>query len=251
MTPESLQAAEPEPKGMGEASRLMGVFFEPAKTFEDVARRPRWIVPMLLLVLAGLAFAFCLQTRVGWDRVVDQQMEPALAKATPEQRAAMEQRMPMQRKFAPVAGFCFAIIGPILMGLIVAGVLTGIAGGMMGGGIKFKQMFAIYFYSGMVSVVFSALCILMMFLKAPEDFNLRNPLAFNVGAFLDPNSGSRFVYALATAFDAFTFWRIALFAIGIKAAAGRNLSMGGAFTAVFAPWLVITLISAGLAGIFS
>jgi hypothetical protein len=250
MTPEPLQPAVEEPKGMGEVSRLTGVFFEPGKVFEDVAQRPTWVVPMVVLMLCGLAFSYMLGSRVGWSRVVDQQMQSALEKASPEQRAAMEQRIPMQKQFAPVAAYGFSLIGPILMGLIVAGVLTGIAGGILGAGVRFKQVLAIFFYSGMVGVIYLLLTILMMFLKAPDDFNIRNPLAFNVGAFLDPQTTSKFVYSIATAFDVFTFWRIALIAIGLKAAAGKRLSMGGAFATVIVPWLVVAFCGAGLAGIF-
>jgi len=250
MTPEPIREMEPAPKGMGEASRIAGIFFEPGKTFEDVARRPTWVVPMLLLMLAALGFSYSLGSRIGWSRVVDQQMEPALAKATPEQRAAMEQRIPVQKKFAPVAGYGFALVGPILSGLIVAGVLTGIVGGILGAGIRFKQVLAIYFYSGMPAILWTLLAIGMMFLKAPDDFVLRNPLAFNIGAFLDPAAGSKFVYSLATSFDVFTFWRIFLIAVGLKTAAGKKLSMGGAFAAVFLPWLAMAMIGAGFAGLF-
>ena len=43
---------------MSEFSRLTGVFFEPGKTFADIAERPRWLVPLLLVIVAGVAFYF-------------------------------------------------------------------------------------------------------------------------------------------------------------------------------------------------
>ena len=55
MTPENAAAVEPEPSRMGEFSRIVGVFFEPSKTFKDIAERPTWIVPMILVILAILA----------------------------------------------------------------------------------------------------------------------------------------------------------------------------------------------------
>jgi hypothetical protein len=41
-----------------------------------------------------------------------------------------------------------------------------------------------------------------------------------------------------------------LIAIGLKAAGGKQLSMGGAATAVFLPWAIWTFGAAALAGAF-
>jgi hypothetical protein len=253
MTPETILPPEPQPKRMGELSRIMGVLFEPAKTFEDIARRPSWVVPWLLLLLLGqmgLVFDYALDKRVGFDRVMQQQMESRLSQMSPEQRATAERGMEMQKKFAGIGYYGFALIGPILGGLIVAGVLTGIVGGILSAGVKFKQVLAIFFYSGVAQIIWSLLAIVVMFLKPPEDFNFRNPLAFNPGAFMDPASSSKFLYALATSLDVFTFWRIFLIAVGLKAAAGKKLSMGGAVAAVALPWAVLALIGSAVAGMF-
>jgi hypothetical protein len=94
------------------------------------------------------------------------------------------------------------------------------------------------------------LAMAVMFMKPPEDFNLANPLVFNPGAFMDPMTTSKFVYSLASALDLFSLWKLALVAIGLKAAGGKLLSMGGAITAVFLPWAIWTLGAASLAGAF-
>src|ERR1035438_7102125 len=44
------RAVDPQPAGMGEFSRIVGVFFEPKKTFADIALRPSWLIPMILLI---------------------------------------------------------------------------------------------------------------------------------------------------------------------------------------------------------
>jgi hypothetical protein len=88
-----------------------------------------------------------------------------------------------------------------------------------------------------------------MFLKSPADFDMRNPLMFNPGAFLDPTTASKGLYSLASSLDLFTIWKLILIGIGIKAAGGRNLSMGGAMTAVFLPWALWVICAAGFAAI--
>jgi hypothetical protein len=91
----------------------------------------------------------------------------------------------------------------------------------------------------------------VMFMKPPDDFNLQNPLVFNPAAFMDQATTSKFVYSLASAFDLFTLWKLVLIAIGLKAAAGKQVSMGGAMTAALLPWAIWTLCAASLAGVFN
>jgi hypothetical protein len=68
---------------------------------------------------------------------------------------------------------------------------------------------------------------------------------------MDPISTPKFLYTVATALDLFTIWTILLTAVGIKAAAGKRLSFGGALFAVVLPWAVLVLLGATVAGIFS
>jgi Yip1 domain len=121
----------------------------------------------------------------------------------------------------------------------------------MSGGMRFKQVFAIVCYCGLPGVVSSILTVVVIFLKNPDDFNLQNPLAFNIGAFMDPNSGSKFVYSLAGSMDLFFFWTILLLAIGLKAAAGKRLTFAGALVAVLVPWAILIVAKAAIIGAFS
>ena len=67
---------------------------------------------------------------------------------------------------------------------------------------------------------------------------------------MDPMTTSKGLRSLASALDLFTIWKLILVGFGLKAAGGRNLSMGGAMTAVFLPWLLFILCAAGLASLF-
>jgi hypothetical protein len=251
MTPENAAAVEPQPAGMGELARLTGVFFEPGKTFADVAQRPSWFVPMLLTVLFGLIFCAVVGQRIGWDNVVQQQMEMRMAKMTPEQRAQAMQSVEMSRKITPILAYAGAVVGPAIGYLIAALVLLGIAAGILSAPVKFKQIFAIMCYSGMVGVVTVALTVVVIFLKKnPADFDIQHPLAFNAGALMDPNGPNKFLFSVASSLDVFSLWRILLVAVGLKAAAGKKLSFGGALFAVLLPWGVLVLIGATFAGLF-
>jgi len=249
MTPESVSAIEPQPERMSEISRLAGVFFEPKKTFEDIAQRPGWLVPLILIIVAALSTMVVFSQHVGWERFFRQQMEsnPRMAQLTPEQR---DQALAMQMKFASVGAAVPVVAVPISF-LVISAVLLGIVAGIMSAPVKFKQVFAVMCYASLTGVVSSILTLVVMFLKDPDKFNLQNPLAFNPAAFMDPTTSSKFMYSLATSLDLFSFWTILLIATGLQAAAGKKLSFGGALFSVILPWAVYVLGKSALAGLFS
>lgn len=234
---------------MGEFARIFGVFFEPQKTFTDIARRPTWVVPLILVIASALGMFAVISQRVGWDRIVRHQMATSsrVQQMPADQR---EQMMATQIKFAPISYNGGTVIGITILYLIEAAVLLGIAGGMMGGGMSFRQVFAVVCYSGLPGIISAILTAVVAFLKNPDDFDLQNALAFNAGAFMDPNSGSKFVHSLATSMDLFIFWTIFLLATGLKAAAGKKLTFTGALVAVIIPWALVVLIKSGIAAAF-
>ena len=216
MTPENAAAVEPQPAGMGELGRLTGVFFEPGKTFADIAQRPSWFVPMLLTVLFGLIFCAVVGQRIGWDNVAMQQMAKRMATMQPEQREAAMKSVDLTKKITQITAYIFAVIGPAIGYLIAAAVLLGIVAGILSAPVKFKQVFAIMCYSGMVGLLMVVLMVVVIFLKKnPADFDIQHPLAFNAGALMDPNGPNKFMFALASSLDVFTIWKIILIAVGL------------------------------------
>jgi hypothetical protein len=240
-------SSEPQPAGMSELSRLAGVFFEPKKAFADIAARPRWIFPLLLMIIAGIGIT-TLYSQKGVMRIAaEQQManNPQIQQLPADQRAlAMERGM----KIGTIVGYCIPILIPVFY-LIMALVLWAIVSGILSAPVRFGQVFAIVTYAQMPGLLMSILTVVVLQLKGAADFNLQNPLVFNPGAFMDPQSSPKFMYSLASSLDLFTIWILLLVATGLKAAAGKKLSFGGAVFAVLLPWGVIVLGKAALAGL--
>lgn len=234
---------------MSEIGRITGVFVNPRAAFTDILRRPRWFVPAILLTILVLLFIYLYSQHVGWERVIRQSMDSnaRTQSMTAEQRdAAVATGM----KFASVIGYVQSAIGPTLAILIVAGVLLFIANSMLGTKLSYGQMSGITAYAFLTGLVSTTLMIVVMLLKNPEDFDIRNPLAFNAGAFLNPESTAKWIVALASSFDLFSFWTMSLLAIGISTA-GRKISFGKAFGAVLIPWIVWVIIKTGWTALFS
>jgi len=231
---------------MGVFSRIFGVFFEPKKTFEDIAGRPNFLVPMLITILSGMALIYAFNTHVGWEaylhRLLDNNVR--MQQLTAEQR---QQAFDLQLKILPIGSYLGAIIAPAFIWLIGGGIALGIIRGLLGAPIRFAQVFSVMAYAWLPRVIYSALSIVVMYLKPPDQFDLQNAFASNPGAFMDPEKSSKFLYTLASSLDVFTIWVMLLTAVGLKAAGGKRLSFGGALFAVVLPWAVFTLIRGALA----
>ena len=96
MTPETAMSSEPQPQGMSEVSRLVGVFFEPKKVFADIAARPRWIVPLLLMIVSAIGIT-TLYSQKGVMRIAaEQQMDAIVAAAWPRATQAPQRELPAE-----------------------------------------------------------------------------------------------------------------------------------------------------------
>jgi len=254
MTPEAIHAPEPTPVGMGAFARIAGVFFEPGKTFADIGRRPTWFLPLLLSVLGSIAFYTTYGQKIGWQRAMQQQIATNPKVAQQIEQIPAEQRDAQLALRAKFMGIGYQVAPAVMMpiiSLISAAILLGLTA-MMSAGLRFKQVFAIVCFAAMPTVLKFLLSIIVVFLKNPDDFNLMNPLAFNVAAFMDPINSSKFLYTFALAFDVFAIWTIILTAVGLSAAAGRKkLSFGGALFATLTPWIVFVGLGATVAQLTS
>jgi Yip1 domain len=235
------------PAPMSELSRLIGVFFEPKKTFTDIAQRPRWIVPLLISIVVGCAYLYAFNTHIGWEPYLHRLMDnnPRILQLSPEQRQNV---FNMQLRIVPVISYVSVLLFIPLSLLAGAGIALGIIKGLMGVPIRFKQAFAAFAYAGLPRVIYSVLSTIVMFVtRNPEDFDPRNGFFSNPAALMDPMTSSKFLYAVASNLDVFVIWVLLLIATGLKAAGGKRLSFGGALFAVALPFVVYVLLSGALA----
>jgi hypothetical protein len=50
--------------------RVFGVLFSPKSTFEDIVRKPDWLVPTALLIVLNIIICFALNQRMNWREYV-------------------------------------------------------------------------------------------------------------------------------------------------------------------------------------
>lgn len=227
---------------MNELQRWSGVIFDPKPAFADIAARPRWWAPLVLLVLVSMLFTYLFSRRAGWEGVVRQQIEgnARFEQLPGEQR---ERIIEQQIRLAPVMYYAGTAVGMPVYLLILAGILALIFKVMMGGRLTFKQLFAVSAYAQIPLVLATILAILVMHLKAPEDFDIRNPLMFNVGAYLSSES-PKWLKSVGSSIDLFTIWTMLLLTTGVSTA-DRKLGWGRCFFVILACWLVWVIAKTG------
>jgi hypothetical protein len=244
-TPESTPPLVPK-KALNELERLTGVFFSPRKVFPDIAKRPRWWVPVLIMGVLATIFVQAYSQRVGWDRLIRQQLDKSsqTGNLSAPQR---EQIIAAGANVAKIIGYA-AVVGTLFYVFVTAAVLFFLINTLMGANIRFGGMMGIVSYAFLPLALVTVLSMVVMYSKPPEDFDIRYPLAFNAGVFV-ASDAMPWVKALAASFDLFSFWVIALLAAGISSAAPK-ISFAKALFAVIFPWALFVALKTAYTAAF-
>jgi Yip1 domain len=229
--------------------RLVGVVFSPKATFEDIARKPSWWLPVVALVVLSVLVAFGVNQKMNWRDYVGQQIEksPASAQLSAEQK---EQRIEGGAKFAPLFAYLFGIPAPVLVVLAIALVMWGSYNLLAGTDLNFKTAFGIVSHAFVPALIGNILFLIVLLFKPYGTLDLQNPVATNVATFL-PEDSAKWLMALGKNLDIFILWMTLLMAIGFAAARPKKLKGGKSFGIAFGLLAVWIVLRVGLAFIFS
>jgi hypothetical protein len=242
-------AAVEAPESTSAIGRMVGVLFSPKATFQSIARRPTWLAPIILLSLVSLGLVGLFGHRVGWRGFFEKQDSSSsrFEQISPEQQ---RQTLDNQVKYGPPFVYGVAAISTAIGAVIVAAVLLGVFNGLGGARFGFKTSLGIVAHAWVPGVILGALGVLVLFVKDPSTIDLQSLVASNAGAFVSSNS-PKWLVAMLTSFDVFSFWYMILMATGYSAAAPKKLSFAKAFFTIFGLWLLYVLVRAGLTAAFS
>jgi hypothetical protein len=230
--------------------RVVGMFFSPKATFEDIVRKPSWILPSAIILFFSLAGVTALNQHFNWREYMTQQMEKnsRSAQLSPEQK---EKQIEGGVKYAPIAATVSALVFPILGILVISLLLMASYNLMAGAGVNFKTSLAIVAHSLVpAAVVGTFVFVLVLFLKPVGMFDLENPVATNLAVFL-PEDSAKWLVALGKNIDLLEIWKLLLLAIGFAAVNPRKLKGGKSLTIVVSVFLVYVVVRVGLAFVFS
>jgi len=250
-----MTTASPVPSSIPEAQaqisafgRVIGAIANPKPTFEDIARKPSWILPVIIVIVLNLATIFVFSQRVGWEQVIRQQLE----QSPRSQQMTAEQREQAVQRGAPIAKI-IGYVGPIFVivaFLAEAGIFLGAMNLIGGARVSFSKSLGIVAHSAMPGCIAFLLGIAILFLKNPETVDIQNLVGSNLGVLLGSDS-PKWLSSLAQSIDLFSFWSMALLATGYSAADPKKLTWGKALGVVIGVWAIYVILKVVLSAAFS
>ena len=233
---------------LSEGQRIVDTFVAPSKTFTDILRSSSWWGPLVIMLLVSIAFSFSVQTKVGWDRVFENNLhqnpkqEERFAQTPPDQVATAKS---IGTKVTSIVAYCFPVLILVFNAITVLLVWATVNFGFAGKA-KYGQVFAVYMYAGLVFNIKFLLAIVALFAGvAPDSFLLNNPVGTNLGYFLTGTDLPHILVSYAMHLDVFEIWSVILSVIGVAIVA--KVSRGKAAAAVVGWWLILVLIFGAMA----
>lgn len=244
MAPEAAPQAEISALG-----RITGVLFSPGATFADIARKPSWLAPILILTVLGLGVAFTMNKRIDWKDYIRKQIEssPRASQIPPER---MPQIVEQQASWSPRIAYAFGCFGAILatlwytlwfwLGIKVVG----------GSDTKFGTAFGITAHAQLPGLIAAPLIIVILLLKGYGETDPEHMLATSAASFLGSDA-PKWLTALAGSFELFWFWTVYLLAVGYNAANPKKVSVGKALGIIIGVWMLGVFIKVAMTAAFS
>lgn len=226
---------------MSVVQKLVNIFTSPARVFESLAKKPDWLIPVIVIVVLSIASGYLLK-----DIQIAEQKKFFMnsEKFTEEQKEQILQRFedgkdsPMQhvQMIGGIAVWTFASV------LLVAGLFLFTGNFIFGGAANYKQLLAIYAWGSMISII--ELIVKVPLIISKESMKVYTSLAL---LFDKPDQAST-LFKLANAVDLFSIWRLAVWAIGLGVV--YKFSQGKSWAIVLIWYVVYVAVSIGLSSLF-
>jgi hypothetical protein len=231
--------AEPQ-AAISPFGRIIGVLFSPKATFEDIARKPSWLLPVLISTILGIASTVVLNQRMDWRDYITQQIEksPRAANMPAEQK---QKQVDISAKVTVYIVYVAGAIGSIGFAVIVGAVMMLAYNLLAGAGASFSQSLGIAAHSLVVGLVSTPIFLLVLLLRPKGSIDPENPVATNLAAFL-PEESAKWLMTLCKSIDLFTIWILILIAIGFAAVNPKKLKGSKTYVVAFSVWGVVVVV---------
>jgi hypothetical protein len=215
--------------------RIIGVLFSPDATFASIARRPDWVVPLVLLLIVALAAGVILSPRVDFGSATREAME--------QNKNMSQEQIDRAVKMTSSIGKVTMYLSPILslIGLLIISGILLLAFRLFGGEGDFKQAFSVVCYSSIPSIIKSVITLIIIIAKGGVISAtalatiVRTNLAFLVDMKTNPMA-----FSLLSSLDIFSIWFLVLLIIGFSYVS--RLSKAKSAVIIISLWIVVCLI---------
>jgi hypothetical protein len=239
-------AAGTEAPGTSFLDRLMGIFIEPGRVLEEVAHKPDFIKPLILLIAANILVTETMLAKIGMERLARNSLATSgrVANLSPEQ---MQQAIEKGAAIAGIIAHTSSFLGPPIFLALAAAVGLIALNGLFDVHVGFKKVFSLACYADLPGVLRGVMSVAVIYFGDPNAFNPQTPSPSNLGFFLDPAQTSHTLLALAASLDIFVVWFLILLSMGLSRAAEGKVKSRSIFLVYFGVWMILVLARVGFA----
>ena len=225
-------APDPGPKP-NPAQRVIGVIFSPDATMASIAKRPDWVLPLVLILVASFIAGIVIAQHVDFGATVRESVEQN-KNLSQEQ---IDRAVNMGSAIGKVTTYLSPVIGAISL-LIIAGVLL-LAVRLMGGEGDFKQAFSVTCYASIPGIIRAVVLVIIILARGGmiTAQTLQTLVRSNLG-FLADFKANPMAFALLSSVDLFSIWFVVLLIIGF--AYVSRLSKAKTAVIIVVLWIVAT-----------
>lgn len=236
---------------MSEAATLGNIFFDPATTFEDLRRKPRFLMALVLMILAVGLFNVAFIEKIGLKTIVTARFE---ANSRVQQMAEEDKKQLINQQSSNLVKYITYGSTPVFVAaaFFIGGLLYWFGISAVGGKTSYLRGVAVWTYASFPPTVVAMVAnFIVLFIKPVEDIDLAGSqqglISANPTMFLDLKSTPA-LNALVSAIDLFAIWGIILGAIGLRVVG--KISGGAAWAVALTISLFFIAIRVLIAAVF-
>jgi Yip1-like protein len=215
--------------------RIIGVFFSPKATFEDINRKPDWLVPLILLVVLTLIMFYVYFMRVDVRGLMVDQFQRA------DRPMPSEAQLDSIVKGTTIFYYVAALLFPPIIALASSGILFAITNFVFGAETTFKKVFSVRLYADMTFAIKILLTIPLLFAKQVTELGDPTDLVMSNMAWLFP-AEAKMAHAFGKTLDIFWLWYIVVVAIGLVGVS-KKFTFKKALTGPIVLWVIFMAFS--------
>jgi len=231
------------PPAKGSLWRLQGIFFQPKETFQEIAKKPTWLIAVILCVVISAGGLIWVMETIGFMNIMIQQAQAGGQEMTEEQIQMMSS--PAMKGFS----YGMMVIGTPVVLLLIAGLLLALFL-LVGSNASFSRVFSVVAHSWLAyTVVSMAITLLVVMLAAdPAELDLQNLVASHLGALVS-RTESPVLFALLSSIDMLSIYCIFLLSLGMSVVSRKSVGTSAALVIVL--WVVWVLAKTGWTAIIT
>ncbi len=233
----------PAPPQKGSLWKLQAIFFQPKETFQEIAKKPTWLIAAILCVVIGAVGFTLIMNKIGFETMMIQQAQSRGQEVTEEQLQVLNS--PAVKAFT----YGSVIIGTPLVMLLTAGLLLALLW-LVGSDATFRRVFSVVAHSFFAFTLVSTVITLLIVMLAadPTELDIQNLVSSNLGALVS-RTESPVLFAVLSSVDVLTFYYLFLLSLGMSIVGRKTLGTSAAL--VLALWVVWVLVKTGWTAIFT